>query len=94
MYPTNMPRPHNVRLEPHVAPADHRETTTTTWQRRVASSFCCCRGSPEHDLFVQHEKLKNTLRWIMGAELLAHLGTECLEQDSSSPDERAVGRGL
>jgi len=31
---------------------------------------------PEHDLFIQHRKLKNTLRWIMGEELLTHLGMD------------------
>lgn len=30
----------------------------------------------EHDLFIQHKKLKNTLRWIMGEEPLTHLGNE------------------
>jgi myo-inositol-1-phosphate synthase len=31
---------------------------------------------PEHDLFIQHWKLKNTLRWMMGEELVTHLGVE------------------
>lgn len=31
---------------------------------------------PEHDLFIQHTKLKNTLRYMMGEELITHLGTE------------------
>jgi len=31
---------------------------------------------PEHDLFVQLKKLKNTLRWLMGEEPITHLGTE------------------
>lgn len=31
---------------------------------------------PEHDLFIQSMKLKNTLRWIMGEELITHLGSE------------------
>ena len=31
---------------------------------------------PEHDLFVQHTKLKNTLRWMMGEEQITHLGLE------------------
>lgn len=29
---------------------------------------------PEHDLFVQLAKLENTLRWLMGEELIHHLG--------------------
>jgi len=31
---------------------------------------------PEHDLFIQTMKLKNTLRHIMGEELITHLGLE------------------
>jgi myo-inositol-1-phosphate synthase len=34
---------------------------------------------PEHDLFIQHTKLKNTLRWLMGEEQITHLGTEYYE---------------
>jgi myo-inositol-1-phosphate synthase len=31
---------------------------------------------PEHDLFIQSMKLKNTLRHIMGADLITHLGLD------------------
>jgi myo-inositol-1-phosphate synthase len=31
---------------------------------------------PEHDLFIQHMKLKNTLRHIMGEEQITHLGLD------------------
>jgi myo-inositol-1-phosphate synthase len=31
---------------------------------------------PEHDLFIQQMKLKNTLRHIMGEDLITHLGLE------------------
>ncbi len=31
---------------------------------------------PEHDLFIQLMKLKNTLRWFLGEELITHLGRE------------------
>ena len=31
---------------------------------------------PEHDLFIQSMKLKNTLRWMMGEDLITHLGNE------------------
>jgi myo-inositol-1-phosphate synthase len=31
---------------------------------------------PEHDLFIQHMKLKNTLRHLMGEEQITHLGLE------------------
>ncbi len=34
---------------------------------------------PEHDLFVQKTKLKNTLRWLMGEEQITHLGQEYYE---------------
>jgi myo-inositol-1-phosphate synthase len=30
----------------------------------------------EHDIFIQHWKLKNTLRWLMGEEMITHLGVE------------------
>ncbi|MEX0935618.1 MAG: inositol-3-phosphate synthase [Gemmatimonadota bacterium] len=36
---------------------------------------------PEHDLFIQHRKLKNTLRWLGGEEPLTHLGLEYYEGD-------------
>ncbi|MBX3129479.1 MAG: inositol-3-phosphate synthase [Polyangiaceae bacterium] len=31
---------------------------------------------PEHDLFIQSMKLKNTLRWLRGEQLITHLGRE------------------
>jgi myo-inositol-1-phosphate synthase len=31
---------------------------------------------PEHDLFIQLTKLKNTMRWMMGEETISHLGHE------------------
>jgi len=31
---------------------------------------------PEHDLFIQSMKLKNTLRFLMGEDLITHLGQE------------------
>ena len=31
---------------------------------------------PEHDLFIQLMKLKNTLRWMAGEEVISHLGIE------------------
>ncbi len=36
----------------------------------------------EHDLFIQQKKLKNTLRWLMGEELITHLGREYYEDVS------------
>ena len=35
--------------------------------------------TPEHDLFIQQTKLKNTLRWLMGEEQITHLGIEYYE---------------
>ncbi|MGB7212167.1 MAG: inositol-3-phosphate synthase [Gemmatimonadales bacterium] len=35
---------------------------------------------PEHDLFIQQTKLKNTLRWLMGEEPITHLGMEYYEK--------------
>jgi myo-inositol-1-phosphate synthase len=35
---------------------------------------------PEHDLFVQLKKLKNTLRHMMGEELITHLGLEYYDE--------------
>jgi myo-inositol-1-phosphate synthase len=35
---------------------------------------------PEHDLFIQLTKLKNTLRWMMGEDQITHLGREYYEQ--------------
>jgi myo-inositol-1-phosphate synthase len=34
---------------------------------------------PEHDLFIQLKKLKNTLRYLMGEELITHLGRDYYE---------------
>ncbi len=31
---------------------------------------------PEHDIFIQLMKLKNTLRWMRGEDLITHLGLE------------------
>jgi myo-inositol-1-phosphate synthase len=36
---------------------------------------------PEHDLFVQLAKLKNTLRWMMGEDQITHLGREYYQGD-------------
>ena len=36
---------------------------------------------PEHDLFIQLTKLKNTLRWMMGEDQITHLGREYYDDD-------------
>jgi myo-inositol-1-phosphate synthase len=38
---------------------------------------------PEHDLFIQRAKLKNTLRWMMGADQITHLGREYYDDNRS-----------
>ena len=45
---------------------------------RSTSRARCMRPGlyPEHDLFIQLMKLKNTLRYMMGEELITHLGLE------------------
>ncbi|HET7038988.1 MAG TPA: inositol-3-phosphate synthase [Gemmatimonadales bacterium] len=37
--------------------------------------------TPEHDLFIQQTKLKNTLRWLRGEEQITHLGVEYYDYD-------------
>ncbi len=39
---------------------------------------------PEHDLFIQQTKLKNTLRWMMGEEQITHLGLEYYADESAA----------
>jgi myo-inositol-1-phosphate synthase len=36
---------------------------------------------PEHDLFIQLTKLKNTLRWMMGEDQITHLGREYYDEN-------------
>jgi myo-inositol-1-phosphate synthase len=40
------------------------------------SPMCARELYPEHDLFIQLTKLKNTLRWMKGEDLITHLGAE------------------
>jgi myo-inositol-1-phosphate synthase len=40
------------------------------------SPMCAPNLYPEHDLFIQLMKMKNTLRFLMGEELITHLGLE------------------
>jgi myo-inositol-1-phosphate synthase len=39
---------------------------------------------PEHDLFIQLTKLKNTLRWLMGEEQITHLGLEYYSDEAAA----------
>jgi myo-inositol-1-phosphate synthase len=43
------------------------------------SPMCAPELYPEHDLFIQLMKLKNTLRHLQGEELITHLGVEYYE---------------
>jgi myo-inositol-1-phosphate synthase len=36
---------------------------------------------PEHDIFIQQAKLKNTLRWMMGEDQITHLGLEYYQEE-------------
>ncbi|HYX25450.1 MAG TPA: inositol-3-phosphate synthase, partial [Thermoanaerobaculia bacterium] len=36
---------------------------------------------PEHDLFIQQMKLKNTLRYLRGEEQITHLGLDYYQAD-------------
>ena len=42
---------------------------------------------PEHDLFIQLTKLKNTLRYLMGEDQITHLGEYVLEHERSPKGE-------
>ena len=42
---------------------------------------------PEHDLFIQLTKLKNTLRYLMGEDQITHLGEYVLEHERSPTGE-------
>jgi myo-inositol-1-phosphate synthase len=44
------------------------------------SPMCAPEIYPEHDLFIQLTKLKNFLRYLMGEELITHLGVEYYEE--------------
>jgi len=51
------------------------------------SPQCAENLYPEHDLFIQSMKLKNTLRYLMGEEQITHLG----ERTSVSDGARRIG---
>ncbi|MBI1722914.1 MAG: inositol-3-phosphate synthase [Gemmatimonadetes bacterium] len=51
------------------------------WLSFYFKSPMAARGlNPEHDLFIQQTKLKNTLRYLMGEEQITHLGIEYYEE--------------
>ncbi|MDE2489496.1 MAG: inositol-3-phosphate synthase, partial [Elusimicrobia bacterium] len=47
---------------------------------------------PEHDLFIQQMKLKNTLRLLMGEEVLDHSGLDYYDVEKGSPAPAAAPR--
>ncbi len=57
-------------------PGRHEAAVYTMGPTRHAASLY-----PEHDLFVQLTKLKNTLRHIMGETLITHLGLDYYDQE-------------
>jgi myo-inositol-1-phosphate synthase len=42
---------------------------------------------PEHDLFIQHMKLSNTLRILVGEEVIDHSGLDYYEGDAEAEEE-------
>jgi len=42
---------------------------------------------PEHDLFIQHLKLTNTLRILVGEEVLDHSGLDYYEGEAPAAEE-------
>jgi myo-inositol-1-phosphate synthase len=43
---------------------------------------------PEHDVFIQHWKLKNTLRILMGESVLDHSGLDYYDAERGAPPPR------
>jgi myo-inositol-1-phosphate synthase len=56
------------------------------------SPMCAPELYPEHDLFIQLTKLKNTLRWMMGEDLITHLGMEYYDGESARFVESVASR--
>lgn len=52
------------------------------------SPMCAPELYPEHDLFIQMTKLKNYLRYMMGEELITHLGVEYYPEESAGTPAR------
>jgi myo-inositol-1-phosphate synthase len=47
---------------------------------------------PEHDLFIQHMKLSNTLRILVGEEVIDHSGLDYYEGDAEAEEEIRILR--
>ncbi len=50
--------------------------------------------TPEHDLFIQHLKLKNTLRLLMGEEVLDHSGLDYYDAERGAATPAKAPRAL
>jgi myo-inositol-1-phosphate synthase len=60
------------------------------------SPHCAKEVYPEHDLFIQLTKLKNTMRWLMREDLITHLGLEYYDMmfGSEEPEKAPVENPL
>src|SRR2546428_11160440 len=57
------------------------------------SPMCAPELYPEHDLFIQLMKLKNTLRWMKGEDFITQLGAEYYHLGSRQVPRRGGWRG-
>ena len=79
-----LPRQHSGRADrarrravPRSRQARRACTASRSGCRSTSRARCTRPGLyPEHDLFIQLMKLKNTLRYLKGEELITHLGRE------------------
>ena len=49
---------------------------------------------PEHDIFIQHLKLKNTLRLLMNEEVLDHSGLDYYDPEKGLPTPASAAKPL
>ena len=67
----------DVGAVPRPREARRHERASRSGCRSTSRARCTRPGLyPEHDLFIQLMKLKNTLRYLKGEELITHLGRE------------------
>jgi hypothetical protein len=75
-----------ITLSAHGRRVQGRHTVDLFWSGSNAANIDIYRNGvvvatvpglyPEHDLFIQQTKLKNTLRYLMGEAQITHLGIE------------------
>ena len=66
-----------LRRSPAEGPGSARGHRIQEWLSFYFKSPMVAEGLyPEHDIFIQLMKLKNTLRWMRGEDLITHLGLE------------------